>query len=203
MKIKPPKIGLTGGIGAGKTIVSKIFIALNIPVYPADGRAKDLLNRKPGLISAIKERFGEKAYTPEGKINRDYMAKYVFNDDKKLQALNRLVHPEVTKDYARWLKIQRSPYTIKEAAILFETGTHRNLDKIINVSAPKEIRKSRVLTRDPHRNTPQVEAIMEKQLSESERNANADFVVVNDGTQSVIEQVLQIHHQILAEKELN
>ena len=192
-----PKVGITGGIGAGKSIISKIFKLLGIPVYDADSRAKWLMNHESGLKKEIINLFGAEAYTSEG-LNRTFIAKQTFNNQSKLEQLNALVHPAVGKDYVDWEKEQKSPYTLKEAALLFEAGSFKDLDLIIVVSAPEELRIERVLKRDTHRTREDIKAIISKQWPQREKEEKANFVIENDGSSLIIPQVLKIHEKILA-----
>jgi dephospho-CoA kinase len=189
-------IGITGGIGSGKSLVCQIFTSLGIPVYDADSRAKSLMTTDGILISAIKKEFGALSYHPDGTLNRQYLASVAFQDPQRLQVLNGLVHPRVGADFAQWLNDhQEHPYIIKEAALLFESGSYQSLDKIIVVHAPEQLRLSRVLQRDPHRSTEQVQEIIRNQMRDEEKVRRADFVIVNDETQLVIPQVLALHQQ--------
>lgn len=196
------KVGITGGIGAGKSVVCRIFEALRVPVYDADTRAKHLLAHLEPLKAQVKALFGPEAYLPDGSPNRAYLAAHVFADEAKLQALNALVHPRVADDTRQWLAEQAArhvPYVLKEAALLVETGSYRELDKLIVVTAPEAVRLRRVLARDTHRNEAQVRAIMAKQMPEAAKTALAHYVVVNDGDQALIPQVLALHKALLAE----
>jgi dephospho-CoA kinase len=194
----PLQVGITGGIGSGKSLVSKIFRLLRVPVYDADSHAKNLMTTDGILISQIKKEFGDLSYQSDGSLNRTYLSTRVFNDDKKLALLNSLVHPRVGIDYAAWVKANAaSPYVLKEAALLYETGSYRSLDKIIVVSAPEEIRISRVQKRDQHRTVEQIKAIVEKQMPDVQKMERADYIVVNDETQLVIPQVLELHDAFL------
>src|SRR5690349_6726244 len=137
------KIGLTGGIGSGKTTVAKIFELLNVPVYYADDASKRLYHTDKGLMAAIKKNFGEDVYTNE-QLNRSRLAALVFNDPQKLELLNRLVHPPTIKDAQEWMNRQSAPYVIKEAALLFESGSAKGLDYVIGISSPMHLRLKRV-----------------------------------------------------------
>ena len=141
------RIGLTGGIGTGKSVVAKVFETLGIPVYYADNAAKKLMNTDEELKAAIIKNFGEESYA-NGELDRKYMATIVFNDKKKLELLNSLTHPATIRDAAKWMKQQTSPYIIKEAALLFESGANKNLDFVIGIDAPLPIRIKRVMARD-------------------------------------------------------
>ena len=191
------KVGITGGIGSGKTTVCKIFETLGIPVYYADERAKRLMTEDMELVAAIKKLFGEDAYFPDGNLDRGFIASIVFNDRKILDRLNDLVHPVVAKDGEKWhLEQQDVPYTLKEAALLIESGSHLLLDKIITVTAPLELRIQRVMARDKAERAA-VEARINKQMPESEKVKIADFVIKNDGSMSLIKQVLKIHTDLI------
>ena len=197
MSPKALKVGITGGIGSGKTFICRIFEVLGISVYYADERAKWLQNHDPELTHKIKENFGKQAYDDQGHLDRAFLADTVFSDEKKLALLNQLVHPRVADDYQRWTAQRLSePYTIKEAALLFETGSYHQLDKVINVDAPQDVRMQRVLQRDPHRSPQQITRIMDRQLSDSERRKRADYNVDNSGNALVIPQVLRIHREL-------
>ena len=150
MKIK---LGLTGGIGSGKTLVCQIFEKLGVPVYYADTEARNLMCTDPELKAGITEMFGKEAFGKEG-LNREYIAGIVFGDRNKLDRLNRMVHPLVRKDFNRWAELQdKVPYVIEEAAILFESGAHTAMDYTVLVHAPEELRIRRVVERDPQRST--------------------------------------------------
>lgn len=190
----PLQIGITGGIGSGKSLVCKIFQQLGVPVYDADRHAKALMTTDGILISQIKKEFGDLSYHPDGNLNRAWLASHVFSDEGKLEKLNSLVHPRVAADYDKWVTHHaHEPYVIKEAALLFESGSFRLLDKIVVVSAPEGTRQKRVLKRDPHRNVEQFREIVEKQLPEEEKLKRADYLIVNDDTTMVIPQVLKLH----------
>lgn len=195
MNIK--KIGITGGIGSGKTTVCKIFEALGIPVYYADDRAKWLMTNDSNLIASIKNLFGAAAYFENGELNRAHIAQIAFHDPQKLAQLNALVHPVVFSDSEQWQQAQQHvPYTIKEAALLYESGSYQKLDQIIVVTAPIEIRIQRVMDRDKT-TYEAVEARLNKQMPEAEKVQKADFVIYNDGKQALLPQVLNIHQQLL------
>lgn len=191
----PLQVGITGGIGSGKSLVCKIFEQLGVPVYDADSHAKALMTTDGILISQIKKEFGDLSYHPDGSLNRPWLAEHVFHDEGKLKKLNSLVHPRVAVDYQQWLRrYTGQPYVLKEAALLFETGSYRQLDKIIVVSAPETLRRKRVLQRDAHRTVEQFKGIVEKQMPEEEKLKRADYIIVNDEDTMVIPQVLKLHH---------
>ena len=190
----PLQIGITGGIGSGKSLICKIFHQLGAPIYDADSHAKELMTTDGILVSDIKKEFGDLSYHTDGVLNRVFLAANVFNDQKKLDTLNKLVHPRVALDYQKWVhEHQAFRYVIKEAALLFESGSYASLDKIIVVDAPLDLRVKRVLMRDPHRTVEQIKGIVEKQMPEVEKLKRADYIIVNDESQPVIPQVLKLH----------
>ena len=194
------KVGLTGGIGSGKSTVSKILISKGFSVYNSDNRAKWLMNNNDNLKSNIVSIFGDKAYL-KGSLNRKYLSAKVFNDSLKLKALNNLVHPLVAIDFKNWLLHQKSKdFVFKEAAILVESGAYKEMDKIIVVSCPENIRLERVLKRDG--NSPElVKKRMQNQISETEKINHADFVIKNNGSESDL--VLEVEFVISELKNLN
>ncbi len=190
------QIGITGGIGSGKTTVCRIFEVLGVPVYYADDRAKQLMVKDPDLIQGIREAFGEESYTKDGKLNRAHLANIVFNDKSKLNILNGLVHPAVAKDGLLWHEKNKNvPYTLKEAALLYEAGSYKMMDKIIVVTAPREVRIQRVLKRDKTTREA-VEARMDKQMPQEEKEQRADFLIHNDSIELLIPQVMKIHQHL-------
>ena len=194
------KVGLTGGIGAGKTLVSQIFHLLGVPVYYADQRAKWLMANNSSLIVQIKSIFGDEAYSGSNQLNREYLASRVFNNADQLEKLNKLVHPTVGEDYQEWLRQHaESAYTIKEAALIFETQSHQTLDKVILVTAPVKVRVERTLFRDNHRSRSQVNDIIERQMQENEKKSLADIIIDNDGTKLLIPQVMKINQMLMEE----
>lgn len=189
------QIGITGGIGSGKTTVCQLFSALGIPIYDADAAAKRLMTENAELSAGILALFGESAYLL-GELNRPFIAAQVFENKTLLDQLNALVHPAVAKDTAAWVLGQTAPYVIKEAALLIESGSYKALDKLIVVSAPEELRIQRVMQRNQLRRE-EVVARMNNQLPESEKLALADYVILNDGEHLLLPQVLQIHLELL------
>ncbi len=189
-------IGITGGIGSGKSLVCRMFHQLGVPTYDADSHAKELMTTDGILISAIKKEFGDLAYHPDGVLNRVYLANHVFNDQQKLEALNSLVHPRVKDHFAHWVNASAGhDYVIKEAALLFEAGSDEVLDKVIVVYAPEDLRIRRVLKRDSHRTLAQIREIIAKQMPEEEKLKRADVVITNDENTLLIPQVLRLHEQ--------
>lgn len=190
------KVGLTGGIGSGKTTVARIFETLGIPVYYADDAAKRLMNSNEELKSLIIKHFGEESYQ-QGELNRKYIASIVFNDKEKLELLNSLTHPITMQDALVWMNKQTTPYVIKEAALLFESGAAEQLDYIIGVYAPQHIRVKRVMDRDKTT----IEEIMKRvsrQIDEEMKMKLCDFVITNNDQQLVIPQVLELDKKFKA-----
>ena len=199
--MKKFKVGITGGIGSGKTTVCKIFETLGIPIYYADDRAKALMVEDEKLVSDIKNIFGEEAYVPNGELNRKHIADIAFHNPLKLKELNAVVHPAVLEDGNRWHAEQKdAPYTLKEAALIFESGSYKNLDKIITVFAPQNVRLERVLLRGGDLSKQDIEARMAKQLPEEEKMKRANFIIYNDGEQALIPQVMKIHRLLCNEQ---
>jgi dephospho-CoA kinase len=194
----PLQIGITGGIGSGKSIVCKIFSTLGIPIYDADSQAKNLMITDTLLISQIRKAFGNEAYYPDGSLNRRYLGQQAFASKEKVDLLNQLVHPRVGTDYAEWAgRNTQHPYLIKEAALLFEAASYKELDKIVVVTAPEKIRIDRVRKRDPQRTEADIQHILGNQWSEDEKIRRADFILNNDGTKLLIPQVLSLHQHFL------
>ncbi|WP_209332344.1 dephospho-CoA kinase [Lunatimonas salinarum] len=189
-------VGITGGIGAGKTLVAKIFNLLGVPVYQADDRAKWLMVNHEPLRQAIIKAFGQESYLTDGSLNRSYLASKVFAEAANNQLINGLVHPAVGRDFQTWAQAQQTPYVLKEAALLFESGSYKELDRIITVTAPESLRIFRVLLRDPQRSASEVKAIIDRQWPEERKKEGADFVIDNSDKKMVIPQVLKIHRQL-------
>jgi dephospho-CoA kinase len=191
------KVGITGGIGSGKSTVSRIFELLGIPVYYADTAAKEIMHTDEALKAAVKEHFGASIYGPDGKLDRAALGKIVFNDKDKLELLNSLVHPVTIRHSDEWANRQTSPYVIKEAALLFESGSFAHLDKIIGVFAPEPMRIERVMKRD-HVTREEVLARIHKQIDDNVKMRLCDYVIHNDEQQMVIPQVLALHQQLIS-----
>ena len=196
----PLLVGITGGIGAGKSIVSKVFSILGVPVYDADSQAKRLMTESESLRSGICVLFGDESF--EGnEINRNHIASQAFHNPQLLSQLNGLVHPAVQENFLKWIKINESqPYVLKEAALIFETGSNIHLDKTILVTAPERSRMDRVLKRDTHREASDVDAIMDRQLSDEEKEKLADIVLRNDGSELLLPQILKLHEAFSSKK---
>lgn len=185
-------IGITGGIGSGKTTVCGIFAELGIPVYYADERAKAVMVEDAGLMLAIREAFGDEAYV-DGKLNRPFLAQRVFNSEEELSKLNGLVHPVVARDFAEWATAHSDrPYILKEAAILFESGAYRSVQETVMVTAPEEVRIQRVVKRDGITGA-EVRQRMDRQWPEARKAEMADHIILNDGNRLLIPQVLALH----------
>jgi len=189
------RIGLTGGIGSGKSTVARIFEVLGIPVYSADDASKKLMVEDKELKKNIIRSFGDQSYI-NGELNRKYLSAQVFNDNKKIALLNSLVHPATLKDAVEWMKKQNAPYTIKEAALIFESGSNKLLDYVIGVKSPHSLRIERAMKRD-NVSAAQVEARMKLQMDEEEKMNLCDFIIVNDEKEMLIEQVLTLHEKFL------
>lgn len=189
------RIGLTGGIGSGKSTVAHIFNVLGIPVYSADDASKRLMAEDQELKKNIINSFGKESYT-DGELNRKYLSDQVFNDSKKIELLNSLVHPATLKDAVQWMQKQNAPYVIKEAALIFESGFNKLLDFVIGVKSPLSLRIKRVMERD-NVTSDQVEARIKLQIDEQEKINLCDFIIVNDEKQMLIPQVLLLHEKFL------
>lgn len=187
-------IGLTGGIGSGKSVVAKIFAGLGIPVLDADALAKRIMLEDPNVKASIIQSFGKDAYQ-NNQLNRAYIADIVFKDPFQLQVLNSIVHPATIAAGIEWTKNQHAPYTIKEAALFFESGSAEGMDKIIGVYAPDALRIQRVMQRDK---ISRVEVLnrMNHQISQSIKMKLCDYVVINDELKLLIPQILKIHEEL-------
>ncbi len=191
------RIGLTGGIGSGKTTVAKIFELLGIPVYYADDAAKRIMNEDEELTTAIQKQFGKEAYD-NGELNRAYLSAKVFTDPFQLEILNSLVHPATIRDAAKWMtRQQKTAYTIKEAALIFESGSAELLDYVIGVYAPSQLRIKRTMERN-HLSYDEVKQRMDKQLDENIKMKLCDFVIYNDEEHLLIPQVIELHQKLLS-----
>lgn len=193
---KPLSIGLTGGIGSGKSLVADFFKLLGIPVYSSDWEAKNLMQTNSLIRDKLIVAFGEAVYFENGDLNRSELAKIIFKNEEALKKVNAIVHPQVRLHYQEWLlKHTEAPYVIQESAILFDTGLYKNFDKIITVTADEAIRINRVVNRDSCTKESVLER-MSKQISENEKIAKSDFVIYNN-VELVIPQILSIHNELL------
>lgn len=193
------KVGLTGGIGAGKSLIAQMFKVLGVPVYNSDLKAKWLMTSSAEVKEQVIQAFGTVAYLWDGQLNRDYLASVVFNQPEKLNILNSIVHPALWRDSIHWAEQQYpKPYTLHEAAILFETGGYKNMDFNIMIYAPADERIRRTMSRDKI-DRQAVIARMDKQMPEERKMELVDHVIYNDGTDSLVSQVVELHH-LLTEK---
>ena len=192
------KIGITGGIGSGKTTVCKLFELLGIPVFYADTAAKEVMHTDYELKNGIVSAFGLESFSETGVLNRKYIADIVFYDEKALETLNALVHPAVFRAFDKWLLNQiNAPYVLKEAALLFESGSYRMCTHSILVKAPEALKISRVMHRD-RITEKEVRLRMLRQFSDEEKDKLADFTILNDENTLLIPQVLQLHENFLS-----
>lgn len=196
MKNSLLRVGITGGIGTGKSIVAQIFKLLGVPVYDADTMAKRLMEEDDNLIAAIKEEFGSNSYSG-GKLDRQYLAENVFNNEFLLEKLNAIVHPVVAKHFVKWTNQFSDQFILKEAALLFETGSCHDLDYVILVQSPLATRLERIKSRDPQRSSAQILSIIDRQMPVEEAIGLADFIINNDESQMLIPQVLELHQKLI------
>ncbi len=190
------KIGLTGGIGSGKSVVAKIFEVLGMPVYYADDASKRLMNEDEAIKEKIKTLFGASVYK-DGVLDRKKLAAIVFNNPEKLHQLNAVVHPATIKDAANWMQQQTAPYAIKEAALIFESGSQQELDYVIGVYAPTPLRIQRTMQRD-NISYDEVATRIDKQIDETIKMRLCNTVIKNDEQALLIPQVIQLHRQLLS-----
>jgi len=190
------KVAITGNIGSGKTTVCKIFKSLGVPAFYADAEAKRLYS-DVDVISAVESAFGNHVFDENRKLVRQKLAEIVFRDPSSLKILNDIIHPRLLEKYLIWLNENRQhPYTLHEAAVIFENGLEKQFDVIINVSAPENIRLTRIKNRDAFSDA-EIKSRMKRQWSEEKKNELADFVIVNDGNSFLIPQVIEIHNKLM------
>jgi len=189
-------IGITGGIGVGKSTVTRIFNVLNIPTYDADKEAKKLMNENAQIRHELLSLFGKDVYQSNGELNRSWLSKEVFSNPQKLTQLNSIVHPVVIKHGEDWARSQTSIYSVKEAALLFESGSYKSLDFNILVTSPIDIRISRVMERDDVSKEEVLRRIA-SQMPEEEKAKIADYTIINDNNHSLIEQIMALHNLFL------
>jgi len=193
----PLQIGVTGGIGSGKSVVCKVFSCLGIPVYDADTRAKWLTNHMPEIREKVIALLGNNSYDSNGQYDRAFVSSLVFQNENLLKELNSIIHPVVMKDTQKWVAEQsKSAYVIKEAAIMKKAGVGNDLDYVIVVTSPVALRIERILQRDKRSKT-EIGAIIKRQISDEERNKIADFVITNDEESALIPQILKLHELFL------
>lgn len=188
-------VGITGGIGSGKTTIATMFSELGIPVYIADVEAKKLTNSSKTIKKELIKILGEEAYNDKG-LNRKYVANIIFNDNELLEKVNAIIHPQVAEHFKQWVAEQTSSYCIKEAAILFENGSYKNCDYTILVTAPKETRIERILQRDDTTRE-EIHSRMDNQWPDEKKQQLADFTIENKDLKNTKKQVLKIHHHLL------
>jgi dephospho-CoA kinase len=188
-------VGLTGGIGSGKTTVAKMFSKLGVPVYISDVEAKKLMRKSKIIKRKLLELFGADAYD-NNELNKPFIASIIFNDKNMLKQMNAIIHPRVASHFEKWANKQNTPYVIKEVAILFENGGEKLCDYVITVTAPKAVKIDRVLVRD-NSSKEKVEAIMKNQWSDAEKIKRSHFVIENVDLVKTEKQVSSVHEQIL------
>jgi dephospho-CoA kinase len=193
------RIGITGGIGSGKTTVAAVFELLGVPVYYADQAAKQMMEEDPALKSAIISEFGEACYD-NGRLNRSHLSSIAFGNPEVTRRLNELIHPLTISDSARWMKMHESEgkfYCLKEAALIFESGSNKDLDYVIGVDSPEELRIERAIKRDNVKQE-QIRLRMSRQMNEKEKMDRCDFTIINDEKRLLIPQVLLLHEKFLS-----
>jgi len=191
----PTIVGLTGGIGSGKTTVANYFKALNVPVYIADVQAKALMNRSKVIKRKLIKLFGDEAYV-NNTLNKPFIASQIFSNQDLLKKMNAIVHPKVAKHFSNWVKKQNVPYVISEVAIIFENGSQGKYDYIITVVAPEQTRLNRVIKRD-NSSEAKVKAIMNNQWTDQQKTEHSDFVINNTDLKDTKLQVENIHSKLL------
>ncbi|NOZ46539.1 MAG: dephospho-CoA kinase [Chlorobi bacterium] len=190
-------VGLTGGIGSGKSVIANVFDKLGIPVYNSDAMAKYLMNHSLDLKKKLIESFGNNIYDKNGKLDKAHLASVVFSNKNRLEKLNALVHPEVNLDFKNWLEKHKSaPYVLKEAAILIESGYYKEIDKVILVTASEKTRIARVIKRDNCTKEDVVKRIR-NQWTDEKKSKYADYIIYNDENKMILKIILKIHKQIL------
>lgn len=189
------KIGITGGIGSGKSVVTRIFKILGIPVLDADSFAKDLMANNAEVREQLTAVFGASIFKA-GQLDRQALSKMVFNDKAMLARLNGIVHPAVKKYGHQWMEAQNAPYVVKEAALFFESGSDKDMDIMVGVSAPESLRLARAMQRD-HANEADIRKRMSNQMDEAEKMERCDHIIFNDEQHSLIQQVVHLHNLFL------
>lgn len=190
-------IGITGGIGAGKTVVCEIFKQLGVPVFNADQVARELMLHNGEVYTLLQNHFGKALFPQIGHFNKVQLSELVFNNPDELNQLNTIVHPFVKQAFADWTKKQNYPYLLHEAAVLIESGFHKICDKLIVVEAPEDLRIQRVTSRD-NKSTEELTAIIKQQMSDEKRRQHANYTIINNEISPLLPQVLTIHETLLA-----
>ncbi|MEI6184474.1 MAG: dephospho-CoA kinase [Bacteroidota bacterium] len=192
------KVGITGNIGSGKSLVCDMFKVYGIPVYDADSEARKLMENDETIIRLVKKEFGEESYT-DNKLNRSFISKQVFADFHKLHLLNAITHPVIIQHSQEWMNNQNAPYVIKEAALIFESGSAKGLDVVIGIDAPYSLRVQRVVQRDGL-SREEILKRNEQQIDQDMKMKLCDFVIINDNKESLIKQVDELHKKLLTYK---
>jgi len=201
--MKPVQLGITGGIGSGKSIVGKVLEELGIPIFHADIEARRLLENDTLVIAAVTRIIGNNAYMPDGRPDRGFIASEVFSNSEKLKELNAVIHPKVQRNYEEWVNSHSDKFIVaKEAAIMFESGSHKGMDFIVAVTAPEEVRIKRVMERDG-KPEEAVRKIMNQQLPQSEVVNKSDFEITNNNHRLVVPQVQELVRIIREKSESN
>ncbi len=188
-------VGITGGIGSGKSTDCSVFKILGVPVFEADTEAKKLINTNSVLKTGLIDLFGRDIYTPDGTINRNKLAGIIFNDEVQLTKVNELIHPVVRAEFKNWAEKQTAPYVLHEAAILFESGFYKMMDFTILVSAPEEIRINRVTSRD-NSTAAEVKERINKQWPDEQKRKLATVEIINDNKELILPQIIKIDKQL-------
>ena len=189
------KIGLTGGVGSGKSTIAKIIETLGYPVYISDSKASELINRNEEIKKHLTELFGKDIYQPDGNLNKKRLANIIFNDKEAIKQVNSIVHPAVTQDFMKWCSAQRCPFLFFESAILFESKLENLFDYIILIITDLETRMKRVISRDSTTREKVIERI-NNQMPDEIKQTKSDFVIYNNNDDKVIKQILSIIHQL-------
>jgi dephospho-CoA kinase len=190
------KVGLTGGIGSGKSLIRRIFSELGIPVYDADTAAKRIMIEDERVRKSLISAFGIEIIQTDGSINNKLLAEIIFKNKTNLEKINSIVHPAVHRDFENWIQKQEAPYVLEEAAILFESNAHQNMDKVITVCASEDVRIERVIKRDTVSREKVIER-MKTQMPDEEKVKLSDFIIYNDNDHILLPQVIDIHTQLI------
>lgn len=194
--MNPQVLGITGGIGSGKSVVAQCLYNMDIPIYNTDNEAKRLNNTHPAIRKALKKLVGEKVYTEEGYLNKPLLASYLFEDEQHTKLVNAIIHPYVEEDFLQWKQRQESPWVAIESAILYESGFDHLTDKVIAVYAPQEVKIKRASKRD-HTSADAIRQRMERQMPDEEKRARAAYTIINDDKHPILPQILDILANLL------